>query len=225
MFRILCLVIVSALLLACATTDDQTEFAVDGTGDVTYQVTFKTTWSVETHPDGFPSNPHFSGLIGATHNMQTNFWGDGQIAANGIKSMAETGSKTALTVEINQLIDQGNVDKIISVGGIGTSPDQIKITALPVSSDFPYITLVSMLAPSPDWFVGVASLPLMENGNWIENKTIDLLVYDAGTDDGETYSAADANTDPKQPISQLTTTPFLIDGEVKSVGQFIFEKI
>jgi len=225
MFRAVCLLIVCHLLFACSSSDEQKEFAVEGVGDVTYRVIFKATWSAATHPDDFPSNPHFSGLIGATHNLQANFWGDGQIASSGIESMAETGSKTELTEEINQQINIGDADKIISVGGIARSPDQIEITSFPVSGDFPYITLVSMLAPSPDWFVGVAGLSLIENGLWIENKTIDLFVYDAGTDDGATYTSPDADSNPKQPISQFTTKPFLIENEVKWVAQFIFEKI
>ena len=40
-------------------------------GDARYRVTFQATWSAETHPTNFPANPHFSGLVGATHNENT----------------------------------------------------------------------------------------------------------------------------------------------------------
>jgi hypothetical protein len=33
-----------------------------------YQLTFEATWSDGTHPLEFPPNPHFSGLIGASHS-------------------------------------------------------------------------------------------------------------------------------------------------------------
>ncbi len=38
-----------------------------------YTVHFDASWSEETHPDGFPSSPHFSGLIGGTHNDGVSF--------------------------------------------------------------------------------------------------------------------------------------------------------
>jgi hypothetical protein len=36
-------------------------------GPAQYQLTFEATWSKETHPQDFPSNPHFSPIIGASH--------------------------------------------------------------------------------------------------------------------------------------------------------------
>lgn len=40
---------------------------------VEYEVTFEGTWSAATHQP-FPPGPHFSGLIGATHNADGVFW-------------------------------------------------------------------------------------------------------------------------------------------------------
>lgn len=50
------------------------------------------------------------------------------------------------------------------------------------------MSLVSMIDPSPDWFVGVSSLELcLRNCTWIESKILNLYPWDAGTDDGFTY--------------------------------------
>lgn len=50
------------------------------------------------------------------------------------------------------------------------------------------MSLVSMIFPSPDWFVGVSSLELcLENCSWIESMTLRLYPNDAGTDDALTY--------------------------------------
>ena len=46
-----------------------------------------------------------------------------------------------------------------------------------------------MVAPSPDWFVGVSGLPLFENGQWVEERRIDLVPWDAGTDSGTTFES------------------------------------
>ena len=41
-----------------------------------------------------------------------------------------------------------------------------------------------MLAPRPDWFVGVDGVSLRENGSWLDSKVVELVVFDAGTDSG-----------------------------------------
>ena len=94
---------------------------------VKYKVTFDATWSEETHPDDFPPNPHFSGLIGASHNENVVFWRDGELASSGIKNMAETGSKNPLNTEILKAIMDRTAFKRISGGGIGTSPGSVSI--------------------------------------------------------------------------------------------------
>ena len=55
------------------------------------------------------------------------------------------------------------------------------------------LTVISMVAPSPDWFSGVASLDLCNHntGEWKDSITLDLKAYDAGTDRGMTFTAAD----------------------------------
>lgn len=51
------------------------------------------------------------------------------------------------------------------------------------------MSLVSMLGPSPDWIVGVSALELCSrNCSWVENKTLNLYPWDAGTDSGITYT-------------------------------------
>ena len=70
-----------------------------------YGLTFKASWSEETHPTEFPPNPHFSGLIGATHSPAAYLWEEGKAASSGMKSMAETGDKEALMDE-NPIADR-----------------------------------------------------------------------------------------------------------------------
>ena len=195
-----------------------------GLEDASYQITFNSSWSAATHPDDFPASPHFSGLIGVTHNGEDVYWEINKLATAGIESMAETGSKVTLTAEINEKIEQGNSNALISEDGLGNSPGSVSFN-LNVKSDFHRITLVSMLAPSPDWFVGVSGLSLIENGEWVESKTVKLYVYDAGTDDGATYSAANADSNPKQVIKRIEASPFLVDGEVTPIGEFVFVKL
>src|SRR5258706_7367147 len=133
-----------------------------------YQVTFQSSWSQATHPVDFPSNAHFSGLIGGSHSNQVSFWNVGALASTGIKDMAELGSKTPLMQEVQTAVTAGTAHAVLSGGGIGVSPGSVTMT-FAVEEAFPYVTLVSMLAPSPDWFVGVSGLSLRANGAWIPN--------------------------------------------------------
>jgi len=191
---------------------------------VTYEVTFNATWSKDTHPDDFPENPHFSGLIGATHNEDVSFWEVGELASPGIKNMAETGSKDPLIREILKAMLQRHVLLPISEDGLPDSPDEITIT-IKVSENYPLVTLVTMIAPSPDWFVGVNSLPLYQNGEFVNETIITLYAYDAGTDSGTNYTSEDNPTDPPVPIFQIEGYPFYYNEELIPLGTCTFTKL
>ena len=185
--------------------------------EASYRVTFTATWSEDTHPTNFPSNPHFSGLVGATHHGDVRIWQTGEVASDGVELMAETGRKATLLHEIEHLIEDGEAHGELSGGGLPTSPATVSLEFGAVSTH-PYVTLVSMLAPSPDWFVGVS-------GAWRKRVEVSLRLYDAGTDDGTVFTAADADTDPAEPITALTESDTdFAEGE-PVVGTFVFEQL
>jgi len=64
-----------------------------------------------------------------------------------------------------------------------------------------------MLAPSPDWYLGVIDINLLEDGDFVVQKTVDGLIYDAGTDDGTTYSSPNSDSSPKQPVTLFVDAP------------------
>ena len=191
-------------------------------GTATYELTFTSTWTADTHPTNYPSSAHFSGLIGGTHNSSVEFWSTGSTASDGIKSMAELGAKGTLRSEINQAKANNNADVIIDGPGLPRPPASAKKT-FDIRPPWNLVTVTSMLAPSPDWFVGVSGLNLLdEDNNWKQRVEVELFVYDAGTDSGEDYTSANQPTDPRENISRIGTSPFLVDGSVKSVGSFVF---
>jgi hypothetical protein len=169
----------------------------------TYLVVFDATWSASTHPTDFPGNPHFSGLVGGSHSDAVTFWEPDGLATEGIRRMAELGSKTVLIEEVEAAITAGTAGAVISGPGIGTSPDDVTMF-IDVDDAFPLITITSMLAPSPDWFIGTSGLPLHDGADWVNDVTVDLLVWDAGTDSGTTYTSSNQATVPPDPISDIT---------------------
>ncbi|MFT7671507.1 MAG: hypothetical protein ACI8X5_004227 [Planctomycetota bacterium] len=176
-------------------------------GSVQYEIRFDATWTSATHPGAFPGGAHFSPLIGATHDGSTHLWELGGIATQGIEVMAETGGTGSLTNEINTAIGLGTADQVVSGGGIGFLPGQISET-ITVNSSHPYLSLVTMIAPSPDWFLGVDAVPLLENGIWADTLVFDLYALDAGTDTGGGFNSSNQNTNPQTPIEILTGGPF-----------------
>ena len=189
-------------------------------GSTSYEVVFESIWSAGTHPASFPANPSFSGLIGGTHGDSVTFWAEGSPASFGIKQMAELGSKTPLDFEVEAAILDGTGDGLLSGGGISSSPGSVQLT-FDVSVDFPLVTLVSMIAPSPDWFVGVSSLSLLDEGSWVSSVVVELFAYDAGTDSGVIYTSPDEPTDPRANISLITVSPFDV---ASALGTFTFTR-
>lgn len=189
-----------------------------------YRVTFDATWSEQTHPTDIPATPHFSGLIGGTHRSTVTFWEEGGIASEGIRLMAERGRQTPLDLEVGAAAVAGHAQHVLAGDDVPRSPGAVTLD-FDVSRDYPLVTLVTMVAPSPDWFVGVSGLSLIENGSWVTEKVVTLHAYDAGTDSGVTFSSADAQTSPPQPIHRITTGPLVVGGSVPPLGTFTFRRI
>lgn len=191
-----------------------------------YQVVFNSTWSQSTHPTNWPAGAHWSGLVGGTHNDAVHFWREGETASEGIRLMAERGQQTTLLNEIAPAITAGKAHLQLAGGGIGTSPGSVSLTfPQPMRRDFPLVTLVSMIAPSPDWFAGVDSLSLIEDGQWVSNKVVTLYGYDAGTDSGPSYASPDLVTVPRGVVTKFTGFPAIQNGVVVPFGTFTFTRL
>ena len=138
--------------------------------------------------------------------------------------MAETGSKNPLNAEIGNAIINGTAFDLISGGGISPSPGTISII-FKVSEDYPLVSLVTMIAPSPDWFVGVMNLNLFENNSFVDEKIVTLYAYDAGTDSGINYTSPDEPTNPFVQIFKIEGYPFINNDVITPLGTFVFTKI
>jgi len=189
--------------------------------DALYKIEFLSNWSVTAHPTDYPTgSAHWSSLIGTTHKDATPILQLGMLASNGVEEVAETGGTSIITQEINTIITSGNAYKIINGTGLSTGLGTITVNNVEVDANFPFITLLSMIAPSPDWIAQVNNLKLTDGfNNWQASITVDVYATDAGTDDGTTYSSSNADTNPAENISSLQNTLPFSD---KIVGTFIF---
>lgn len=219
-----------------ATTNRSIPVPVEGTGafyrvtepptapdTAEYEVTFESTWSAASHPQSFPSGAHWSPLIGGTHNSNVTFWEVGGTATRGIEDLAELGNVVALRNEVNAAITAQTAFNVLSRPGSIPSAGTVALT-FTMNRNFPLVTLVSMIAPSPDWFTGVHSLPLLENGQWRTSTEVILNLYDAGTDTGANYASLDIDTQPREKIRQIDGFPALVNGQTVPFAKMTFKR-
>lgn len=138
--------------------------------------------------------------------------------------MAERGSKSPLDAEIMQAIGAGTAQHLLSGPHLSGSPGSASME-FDISQRFPLVTLLTMVAPSPDWFVGVSGLALFANDQWIDEVRVDLYAHDAGTDSGASYESPDQVTTPAQNITRITGYPAATNGQIRPFGTFTFRRI
>ena len=172
----------------------------------------------------FSSNPLFQ-LLGASpfpenaggaeniaffaHPVDTMLWEVGGMASAGLKTLAETvgengdGDSSALNAEAEAMgfaIVARSFSEIIAVLGA---------EEITLSHEMPCLSYAQRLNPTPDWFFGFSSACAVdEDGNWVEELSLSIVMYDAGTAEGEPYMEASGGTDPQQPITKVETPPW-----------------
>lgn len=183
-------------------------WAVSGAAQqsVEYRLTFFGDW-VASDSSSYPASAHFTDLVGATHSPGNAIWKRGQLASQGVEDVAELGVTFALESELSAAAQAGTTGGIITLSSLFNLPNSTTRT-INVRLDKPNITLISMLAPSSDWFVGVSDLSLLSNGRWRQSFSVDLHPYDAGTEQGSTFTLSNSATSPPQPIALIGASPF-----------------
>jgi PKD repeat protein len=172
----------------------------------TYNVTFVGNWNSSNHPADFPSGDYFSTPVGMVHTTGGIFFEEGELASEGIEIMAEDGGTDTLITEIDALIASGMASSSF-LGERLTSGFSEATFQITVTNDFPLVTVVSMIGPSPDWFIAVENVALLDNGVFVDDLTVNAVSYDSGTDSGATFDAPNADTDPAENIAKITDAP------------------
>jgi len=211
------------LLLALAGLLVAAQAAFAGSG-ATYTVTFEGQWTAANHPREYPAHAHFSGLIGATHGTGYALFREGGIATDGLERLSEMGAHSPLDQEIRKAIEAGTAGALLTSGPLFDLPKSASIT-FAVDDKHPMVSLVAMIAPSPDWFAGVADVNLRAGGAWVKHHEVIVYAWDAGTDSGITYQADDADTQPRQPIALNRSHHFTNGKTLLPVGKLVFQKM
>ncbi|KAJ8721297.1 hypothetical protein PYW07_002072 [Mythimna separata] len=177
-----------------------------------YELAFTGIWSRNTHPYLFPENdwlPKFSDMVGASHNSEYILWMPGNLATDGFRDLAEHANSSNLEAEIRGKIGDG-VRTLIKGKGHGYR----KMT-LPTYSFFRVdkenhlFSAAVAIHPSPDWFLGVTRFELCQSDNtWLKERELNLYPWDAGTDSGVSYEAANIVTYPQDSIARVEMSSY-----------------
>ena len=197
---------------------------------VQYKVEFTGTWTAADHPVGYPgagtnaADAHFSQLTGATFPSGGEFFTVGGLASPGVKAVAEVGSHALLEKELGA----ANYLSVASSAGGAFNPWKNEIT-VEADADHSYLGIITMIAPSPDWFTGASAIELYDAaaGTWKDTITYEARAYDAGTDAGATFTAADAPENPPKPVSVIACDgkAFCDSGAIKPVAAIKITKL
>ena len=216
---------------------------VSGQSIATYNLTVTNSWSQASHESWAPrfssvSGPHFSHLGGGTHNSSLSIWQDGGLSSPGMIYMQETGwidhsnpATVDLKSEFETHIADGSAYSFLNYPRHFSPLESPVTVSLDVSSTHPLVTLVSMLGPSPDWFIGVSGLNMRDGGDWLDTITVDLFTYNGGSrSNDETFLCCENGPleSPQKAITLFTDTPDVNDplrtaltGD--QIGTFTFE--
>lgn len=172
---------------------------------VKYEVSLDSLWNAQTHPVDYPENAHYSAHVGATHNENYSLWAPGAMSSPGMTTLAELGLPSPTNSEVEAAIEAGHADQFIQMPAVAVGETN---RTFRVSDSHSMISMATMIAPSPDWFIGFHDVQLIDDdGNWIEQQSLDAWPYDAGTDSGVTYRSSNEVTDPLEAISRIEVAP------------------
>ncbi|MCB0220201.1 MAG: spondin domain-containing protein [Chrysiogenetes bacterium] len=193
-----------------------------------YRLVFASEW-IAANFESYPTGAHFAMFTGATHNENVTFWEPGGMATLGIERMAEDGLNQTFANEIDAQIVATNARSKFSGSTLFvTTGASSRTINFPIWGSHTLVTVASMIAPTPDWFVGVNGVDLCDAmTGWKEEVVVEAFAYDAGTETGTGWTLTNPPEDPHLPIAMIPGAPFrdMVGGTLRRVGTFTFTRL
>ena len=182
----------------CESTDNVEFYDPDATEPectappATYEMKFVFRWSPTCHPDYYFVNSQWTPPTGVSHNSLYRMWDACMDDTSlGVGLVSKTGNTSVIRQEY---LAAG--DKILDIAEGDGVPDGSGMTAthLMVDKDHPYVSAISMLAPSPDRMVGVADLRLCDGGVWKERVRLCFELFSTAYDTDKVLGPMERNS-------------------------------
>jgi hypothetical protein len=189
------------ILASCSKTtmETNTPTIIPPLPDASYTMQVTTYWS----PPAFvvPAGVHITAITGMVHTPDTMLWKPGLRATSGLEDVAEIGAPAKMNIEIDTVIAAQKASERFNI-----TPPAINGSVqknLTLTQKFSEVSFASMIAPSPDWFLGIHNFSLISNNEWIKDTLVNIYVYDAGTEDGDVFGYSNPPTTPQQNVNLL----------------------
>jgi len=134
------------------------------------------------------------------HGSGYNMWQEGGMATRGVESVAETGATGTLLGEIDESSSTGDV--VVGSVTFNSNTQMQTFDSITMTSTTPYLSTITMIAPSPDWFTGFYDFDAInpDTQTWYREFSLATYPWDAGTEEGNNYSGNNAASNPQEPI-------------------------
>ena len=220
-------ILVSIAFVSCSSDDSNTEGVGVGPGTqnirATYKITFEPIFSTQFHPTDYPDDAQFIQPFIIVHSENTEIFSEGSFASDELEQYVEDGIKTGL-IQANAGSELAPTAVLSVLDNVG--PTETKEYTVTVTPEMPYVTFVTKISPSPDWFLGVNSFYVVnDDDTLVEEMTYGLYAMDAGTDGGTTYLSDDIEESSVITLRKgypLSTVP---NQTGKALGALKFERV
>jgi len=223
-------IVLSTMLGFAAATPDH---AIPGCkGRAVYKVAFHNLLTAKNFGSLIPRGGLvYSPLAGVSHSNRISLFTIRGFASKAVELIAEQGVNS-LFIRKAKFIrwKTGEVRSVVDAGA-PTMPGTATVLRLSVDCRNPSLTVIGMIAPSPDWIVQINNFLTydLSDGEFIKYAAGDLIAYDSGVDDGNQFTppanlSLDIPTVPQKNIAPLVeddTDRF----EGRVVGRYTIRRI
>jgi hypothetical protein len=192
------LIVIAVTFCSCQKDDDK--IISQPAAEALYKTEIRLQWASPAFT--IPANAHFTAFAGMIHHKDSFLWTSNGLATLGLENVAEVGNPAQLNVEMAAIISKGSASYKFEIPSPGISG--IIDTSFRFTLQHSCISFASMIAPSPDWFVGLNQYNLLQENKWINEVTVPLYLFDAGTEDGDVFGYNNPPSVPQQPVRLLT---------------------
>jgi len=181
-------------------------------GQLRYYCTFRGKWSKERHPNDFPKSPSWGPPILLSHSKNWRMWTGTETVTAGVEYIAEEGFPTIM---YNEFQNAGfeTLQMIVGERMFNTTESQ-ELPPINVTYTHPWLSAMTKITPSPDWFAGFSDLRTIsyDTETYYNQFVVKSYVWDAGTDEGESYHSFDRDLDPQIPCMRFCVPPYIGNG-------------
>jgi len=195
--------VMATSLMSCQFVNSENNQCPDHTLAV-YKLQLDTFWSEQVFPKQYPQwrpPAQWSKSVGYSHQESFSLFSLGTLVDEGVRQFVETGS--------SEVLDQSSsnrtfLDAILAppiVQGVGNTSTNVF-----VDGNHSMISVITKIVPSPDWFIGLDSLNLCQEGRFIQSFNTEAFPLDAGTDNGFTFTSPNWETEPRAEVFQISNS-------------------